>query len=1121
MTLRGFIGNLRHHAKHIVVYTRSVRASRQFYAEQPPLEGRPILRKTSEYVEITQKDRAYPENGDATPVTGPLLGAEFKSIRINVDSVWGSDHGPGWKVPLWKRGATPADVYPRPHIVLELAIDPAKGAGSRKCEIQDPDKLYFYTDPKQPSQNTDDWPLVEFIDFSNGPPKRTLDGTAARDLAREPGFGQFTYTVDGDAPEINVVAQRTKTAMSSGLTNVMFMRAQPQPGATTDAQAAVSRIRDHVHNVLDELERAAGTTPGATPGTTIPPKQALTAALAGLSAGANSAVQQFSQDLALANTLTPGVLCDRLAAAAGNLLDRASLALTPQWNSLSTSLFSDFNSVSNPLAAFPEVLKQQLLAKLDTVYTGLVTAMSPLLADLGAVSASAASLGTFSGSLKADLQKLQGDITDTALAVDGFRARCNFFVQRFQTDANVALSDISQSVQILDLVAGTNLSPAISGQLATVNSAVDTFTATITASLASISKALLDTTQNAAGINGVIQSLIDALPTILKPLTDAVNALQQALGVAAADARSLLSRLAGIRDSLRATIIAVVDNADISVYLAQIKSFLFPPPAGAAAIPTLDQLLSPAKAAVQQQVRSVCGNVLGSVQQSITQLGTDLLGNQLNTAISALQDNTTLQQAIDAMETFRDGVADKLDNLVQQARTLIDPNGLANAVNPGLALLRAFGDPPAVPNLGFDLTVIDYAPAIGYFFNSPAAVTVSQNLQAAAAEASQVVDGLSQLGLTLPTTALLDRLIPGDLSKLNISDLLPNIAGLNLATLFSAVGVPESAANNIHVSHKLDPQTLRASLDISLDFTLAESATLFSIGPATVTIDTCNFEATVHIEGGVGQAASRTSEGSITGDWHVTIGGLTIVTFVTTTLSFDAGGHLHFSISPERVRLDGALSFLADFLQGAFGGKGFSINLLPSGVQCILDLPFPDCSFGAFGITNLRLGALFGLNISNGLNIQVGANLGRKTAPFTLTIFVLGGAGWFEAGLTYHTQDGTLTADVSIGIMASASISISLGPISGGVYIYFGITTEFHSGGTNAGLAVGILLLVEGRVSLLGFIDVDIMLLLEAEYTSGGGLVGRGQITLSIKICWCFTLNVSAGVEYTFGNSPS
>jgi hypothetical protein len=1104
VTLRGYIGNLRHHAKHVVVYTRSVRASRQFFGEQPALEGRPILRKTSEYVEISQKDRAYPENGDPNAVTGPLLGAEFKSIRINVDSAWGSDHGPGWKVPLWKRRATPADVYPRPHIVLELAIDPAKGAASRKCEIEDPDKLYFYTDPKQPSQNTDDWPLVELIDFANGPRMRTVvEKKAARDLAREPGFGQFTYTVAADAPEINVVAQRTKTPMSSGLTNVMFMRAQPQPGSANDGQAAVARVRDHVHNVLDELERAATTSSKTA-------KQALTEALTGLGSTADSAVQQFNHDLTLANTLDGTALCDRLAAAAGNLLDRASLALTPQWNSLLSSLTDDFNSVSNPVAAFPEVLKQQLLAKLDTVYTGLVSAMSPLLADLGAVSAAATSLTNFQSSLTTGLQKLQSEITDAALAVDGFRKRCNAFVLRFQADADVVLSDITEAVQILDFVAGVNLSSTISGQVAAVRSAVDSFTA---ADLSGISAALADTTQNAIAINGVIQQLINGLPAAFSPLTIAVNALQKALGVAAADARSLLSVLASIRDNLRAKIIAVADNADISVYRAQIQSVL-------SAIRSLDQLLSPAKAVLQQQIRSVCHKVLGSVQNSLTQLGADLLGAQLTNAISALQDNATVQQAIDAMEGFRNQVADTLDNAVQQARTLLDPNGLLPAVNPGLALWRAFGDPPAVPNLGFGITGIDYAPAIGYFFDSPAAVAVSQGLNAAATEASDVVDGLSQLGLTLPTTALLDRLIPDDLTKLNISDLLLNIGGLNLATLFSAVGVPESAANNIHVSHRLDPQTLRASLDISLNFTLAESATLFSIGPATVTIDTCNFEATVHIEGGVGQTVSRTSEGSITGDWHVTIGGLTIVTFVTTTLSFDAGGHLHFSISPERVRLDGALSFLANFLQG-LGGKGFSINLLPAGVQCILDLPFPDCSFGAFGITNLRLGALFGLDVSSGLDIQVGASLGRKTAPFTLTIFVLGGAGWFEAGLVYHTQNGTLTADVSIGIMASASISISLGPISGGVYIYFGITTEFHSGGTNAGLTVGILLIVEGRVSLLGFIDVDIMLLLEAEYTSGGGLIGRGQITLSIKICWCFTLNVSASVEYTFGKSSS
>jgi hypothetical protein len=52
-------------------------------------------------------------------------------------------------------------------------------------------------------------------------------------------------------------------------------------------------------------------------------------------------------------------------------------------------------------------------------------------------------------------------------------------------------------------------------------------------------------------------------------------------------------------------------------------------------------------------------------------------------------------------------------------------------------------------------------------------------------------------------------------------------------------------------------------------------------------------------------------------------------------------------------------------------------------------------------------------------------------------------------------------------------------------------------------------------------VDADISLLLEAEYSSGGGLTGRGVLSVSIKICWCFTLDVHTGVEYTFGASAS
>jgi hypothetical protein len=353
---------------------------------------------------------------------------------------------------------------------------------------------------------------------------------------------------------------------------------------------------------------------------------------------------------------------------------------------------------------------------------------------------------------------------------------------------------------------------------------------------------------------------------------------------------------------------------------------------------------------------------------------------------------------------------------------------------------------------------------------------------------------------------------------MQLSDLFPNIAGLSLDSLFGGITVPSVASDNIRISHQIDPQTLRASLDVTLNFPISTSeTTLFSIGPATVTIANCIFQAAVHIAGGAGQSVSDTSSGSITGDWHVSIAGTEIITFVGTALSFDEAGHLHFDIAPARVRLAAVLEFLADFVESLDLGGGFSLNLLPSGIQCILDLPFPDMSFGAFGITNLSLGCLFQLDVAP-FAITVGANLGQQEAPFTLTIFILGGAGWFEASVTYTPGTAQITADVSIGILASASLSISLGPISGGVYIYFGITAEFH---TSGGLDIGILIMIQGRVSLLGILDIDITLLLEAEYASGGGLIGRGEVDASIKICWCFTLEVHKSVEFTFGNSSS
>jgi hypothetical protein len=201
---------------------------------------------------------------------------------------------------------------------------------------------------------------------------------------------------------------------------------------------------------------------------------------------------------------------------------------------------------------------------------------------------------------------------------------------------------------------------------------------------------------------------------------------------------------------------------------------------------------------------------------------------------------------------------------------------------------------------------------------------------------------------------------------------------------------------------------------------------------------------------------------------------------------------------------------------------------LPSGVRVKLDLPLPDLSAGAFGVTGLHIGAFFRLRaIDDNLNfaflLATGFNLGRKESPFTITIFILGGGGWIEVEAAYEPEARALSTSVSIGIAASAMLAINLGVVSGSVGVYIGVFAEFHSrSGTSSALAVGVMLMIRGDVDVMGFITVHLTLLLEAVYESygaGSRLIGRGTVELRIKICWCFTLKVRKSVTYKLAGS--
>ena len=117
-----------------------------------------------------------------------------------------------------------------------------------------------------------------------------------------------------------------------------------------------------------------------------------------------------------------------------------------------------------------------------------------------------------------------------------------------------------------------------------------------------------------------------------------------------------------------------------------------------------------------------------------------------------------------------------------------------------------------------------------------------------------------------------------------------------------------------------------------------------------------------------------------------------------------------------------------------------------------------------------------------------------------------------------YQPGGKLTCQVDMALDASAALAISLGPISGSVHINLGMRFMFNSG--QGDLSLGIFLLIGGEVSILSIVSAQVMLKLEASY-SGGVFTCRGLFSISIKICWCFTLEVHEEVQCSLGSGSN
>ncbi|ASY66554.1 Kinesin-like protein (plasmid) [Sinorhizobium sojae CCBAU 05684] len=249
-----------HRAKHVVVYERTVNPTAQFAPKGEKAETRtrrPVLRKVSEYIELLEPVRNYPDFPAELESSGFLRSVQFNQKIINVDSEWSEDTGEfGWKIPLWNRySATQRpQVYPRPDIGFVTNAEGEGDAPTATQECLEPENLYFFADATPGAgDNTDEWISRAGIDYSRLPfptdelqrqsdigPEEDARAPSARRIPR--GFRRFTWRLAPASARTMVNAGRSGKPLYVGLESITFMR--PRPEETTKITRIAEALRD-------------------------------------------------------------------------------------------------------------------------------------------------------------------------------------------------------------------------------------------------------------------------------------------------------------------------------------------------------------------------------------------------------------------------------------------------------------------------------------------------------------------------------------------------------------------------------------------------------------------------------------------------------------------------------------------------------------------------------------------------------------------------------------------------------------------------------------------------------------------------------------------------------------
>ncbi len=1103
----GRIGVFHNLARYVIEYERDASVSKQFEDKQTPFKNRPVLRKVREYVEILEPIATLSNAQQLYPGGGCAKSIEFKQRVIPVSGTWSSNVGDGgWKVPLWfepdsHTSATNIYKYDLPSVVFNLA---GKDGSDVECSIRTVDKLFFYTETDaNADSDPHNWPIVPGVDFLPVPPPASnpafSSGTAheipAYDSPVPFGLAAFTHELEAGHGPANIVYGRSTQAIGADLTALTLQRAPQTP---SDVQKQLQAVHDKIRT---DLFNAVRLDPSGVPGLA----QNLCDSAEALVAPIKTQLDALAKTVATKETSFLQRYLNQAAAEVGILGDDLKAQLRAQ----ADLLHKNIASVESQLEDTVNLEVQGLLHRLTGIPT-TVNALQNFFARVCQVLVSAkVQLDTIKDSLKQSLHnvslttsqeaaQIQQSVEDTrALLVEPLARARNFLSSlRSQVQSSAepwmpGAAFISQQwegpicsrlakVESVLAQGDTLLSYANSGALDQIGQAQSAFHAVLNDAIQSIDgvsfpSGLLNAADQAQKDAAAVRVYFNGLP-------DQVQ--KQFHGWIGLAANSLQNGVIQTQADL---------DAIASVLTQQILGFF---DIGSAGLQALQNSVLTLASTVANQLVGYANN----------------LSQEFCDGVKHLQD-AAISQLNSQLEALRRAVEDAAGRLAESIARALPPIDIQLPPGASLPVLlnRAFGSVPSIPNLGFSL------PNAAYFFGqiAPGQLVPNVNLTPLLTQVKDLVPNLSPLSTLVPSFALSDRALPvPHLPSFDLNSVLPDFAGLKLTNLFPALKMPEGSSDAVKITHGIDNSSRTAWVQADIDLK-TDTASIFSVGPMALQIRTPHFTSRVRAQANSTGQISKEATGAITGDWQLLIGGAPMITFVSTALTFDKDGKLHVDVSPERVQLSAALSFVQQVIAlYSSPDSGFGIYPSATGIETRLALPIPDTSLGTTGITNLTFNFLFGLSWVDNFRLYAGFGLASPDRPFNISVFILGGGGHLVAQADF-TPGQSLVCTVDMAMDASAALSIAFGPISGSVHVNLGMRFIFNSG--SGDLSLGVFLLIGGEVSILGIVSASILLRLDATYENGT-FTCRGLFSISIKICWCFTLNVSEEVSCHLGS---